>query len=105
MQPEDLLELRDDLRRERDRLVTLVRSLTTLLPRLGVEPEIVEVAALRLHSVSTGVEQCLLLVSRVLNGGPPQQGPGWHRRLLARMAMASERRPAILREATQRRRR
>lgn len=103
MQPEDLLELRDDLRREGQRLEALARSLTTLLPRVGAELEIVEVAALRLHSFYTGVERCLLLVSRVLNGGTPQQGPGWHRRLLERMAMPSEHRPAVLRELTQRR--
>jgi hypothetical protein len=103
MQAEDLLELRDDLRREGQRLEALARSLTALLPRVGVEPEIVEVAALRLHSFYTGVERCLLLVSRVLNGGTPQQGPGWHRRLLERMAMATDRRPAVLREPTQRR--
>ena len=101
--PEDLLELRDDLRRERLRLGRLVGSLAALLPRLGEGPEPVEVAALRLHGFYTAVERALLLVSRAVNGGTPRQGEGWHRRLLERMAMATELRPAVLREDTQQR--
>jgi len=101
--PEDLLELRDDLRRERRRLGRLVGSLADLLPRLGEGPEPVEVAALRLHGFYTGVERALLLVSRAVNGGTPRQGEGWHRRLLERMAMATELRPAVLREDIQQR--
>ena len=101
--PEDLLELRDDLRRERLRLGRLVGSLAVLLPRLGEGPEPVEVAALRLHSFYTAVERALLLVSRAVNGGTPRQGEGWHRRLLERMAMATELRPAVLREDNQQR--
>jgi len=101
--PEDLLELRDDLRRERRRLGRLVASLSVLLPRLGEGPEPVEVAALRLHGFYTAVERALLLVSRAVNGGTPRQGEGWHRRLLERMAMATDLRPAVLREGTQQR--
>jgi hypothetical protein len=101
--PEDLLELRDDLRRERRRLERLVGSLALLLPRLGEGPETVEAAALRLHGFYTGVERALLLVSRVVNGGTPRQGEGWHRRLLERMALATELRPAVLQERTQKR--
>ena len=61
-----------------------------------------EAAALRLHSFYTGVEQMLLLVSRVVNGGTPSRGEGWHRRLLERMAMPTDTRPAVLQEGTQR---
>ena len=43
----------------------------------------------------------LLLISRVVNGGTPSQGEGWHRRLLERMAMATDTRPAVLHESTQ----
>lgn len=105
MVPEELVELRDDLLREKIRLERLVRSLEELLPRLeephALGPEVIEAAALRLHSFYTGVERCLLLVSRVINGATPSQGQGWHRRLLERMAMATEQRPALLREETQ----
>ena len=57
---------------------------------------------MRLHSFYTGVERMLLLVSRVVNGGTPSRGEGWHRRLLERMAMPTDTRPAVLQEATQR---
>jgi hypothetical protein len=102
MGPEDLLELRNDLRRERQRLARLVESLAELRPRLASGAETVEAAALRLHSFYTGVERALLLISRTVNGGTPRQGEGWHRRLLERMAMTTELRPAALREETQR---
>ena len=44
----------------------------------------------------------LLRVSRVVNGGTPSRGEGWHRRLLERMAMPTDTRPAVLQEGTQR---
>ena len=101
MQAADLLELRDDLSRECSRLQTLVSGLSDLGQRLDDSADAVDAAALRLHSFYTGVEQMLLLVSRVVNGGTPAQGEGWQRRLLERMAMATDTRPAVLNEATQ----
>ena len=101
MKPTDLLELNDDLQRESERLARLVSSVELLLPRLGEGGELVEAAALRLHSFYTAVERCLLLISRVVNGGTPSKEEGWHRRLLERMATATEQRPAVLKEATQ----
>lgn len=98
MQPAELLELRDDLEREGLRLQRLVEGLLALQPRLSTSGEAVAAAALRLHSFYTGVERCLLLVSRVVNGGTPTKGEGWHRRLLERMALATATRPALLRE-------
>ena len=91
MQAADLLELRDDLTREARRLEQLVESLLELESRLGSNSETVEAAALRLHSFYTGVERMLMLVSRVVNGGTPSRGEGWHRRLLERMAMPLQR--------------
>lgn len=102
MQAADLLELRDDLTREARRLEQLVDSLVALESRLSSGGETVEAAALRLHSFYTGVERMLLLVSRVVNGGTPSRGEGWHRRLLERMAMPTDTRPAVLQEGTQR---
>jgi len=101
MTPSDLLELRDDLLREEQRLQKLVQGLEAMEPRLSDGSDVVEAAALRLHSFYTGVERSLLLVSRVVNGGTPARGEGWHRRLLERMALESESRPAVLRERTQ----
>ena len=101
MQSADLLELRDDLSRECSRLQTLATGLSEFGQRLEHSADAVEAAALRLHSFYTGVERMLLLISRVVNGGTPSQGEGWHRRLLERMAMATDTRPAALNEATQ----
>lgn len=80
MTPSDLLELRDDLLREEQRLQKLVQGLEAMAPRLSDGSDVVEAAALRLHSFYTGVERSLLLVSRVVK---------------------SESRPAVLRERTQ----
>ena len=101
MEPAELLELREDLERESLRLQRLVEGLLALQARLSISGEAVEAAALRLHSFYTGVERCLLLVSRVVNGSTPAQGEDWHRRLLERMALATATRPALLREITQ----
>ena len=101
MHSADLLELRDDLSRECSRLQTLVAGLSELSQRLDNSADAVEASALRLHSFYTGVERMLLLISRVVNGGTPAQGEGWHRRLLERMAMATDTRPAVLNESTQ----
>ena len=101
MQSADLLELRDDLSRECSRLHKLVAGLSDLGQRLQHSADAVEAAALRLHSFYTGVERMLLLISRVVNGGTPSQGEGWHRRLLERMAMATDTRPVVLNESTQ----
>ena len=69
-------------KRETRRLEQLVESLDALESRLSSGGETVEAAALRLHSFYTGVERMLLLVSRVVNGGTPSRGEGWHWRLL-----------------------
>ena len=76
-------------------------GLSDLGQRLDDSADAVEASALRLHSFYTGVERMLLLISRVVNGGTPAQGEGWHRRLLERMAMATDTRPAVLNESTQ----
>ncbi|MEB3168368.1 MAG: hypothetical protein VKK97_06495 [Synechococcaceae cyanobacterium] len=55
----------------------------------------------RLQSFTTGVERCLLQVVRVLNGGTPE-GADWHRRLLDRLTLATEHRPALLTSDTAR---
>ena len=85
MQATDLLELHDDLSRECSRLHKLVTGLSELGQRLDDSGDAVEADALLLRSFYTGVERMLLLVSRVVNGGTPAQGEGWHRRLLERI--------------------
>ena len=55
MQAADLLELCEDLSREMGRLEQLVKGLSELDPSLGSTSEIIEAAALRLHSFYTPV--------------------------------------------------
>ncbi len=98
-----LAELRTDLQVERTKLSALrVESLAALqrdleLPEAAQER--CDAAALRLQSLYTGIERCFVQIVRVLNGGPPD-GADWHRRLLDRMTVPTEVRPALLDAAT-----
>ena len=99
-----LAELRTDLQVERAKLSVLVESLAALQRAWEVpdgSQERCDAAALRLQSLYTGIERCLVQIVRVLNGGPPD-GADWHRRLLDRMTVPTEVRPALLDAATAR---
>ena len=99
-----LAELRTDLQVERAKLSVLVESLAALQRAWEVpdgSQERCDAAALRLQSLYTGIERCLVQIVRVLNGGPPA-GADWHRRLLDRMTVPTEVRPALLDAATAR---
>ena len=97
-----LAELRTDLQVERAKLSVLVESLASLQRAWDVpdgSQERCDAAALRLQSLYTGIERCFVQIVRVLNGGPPD-GADWHRRLLDRMTVPTEVRPALLDAAT-----
>ena len=99
-----LAELRTDLQVERAKLSVLVESLAALQRAWEVpdgSQERCDAAALRLQSLYTGIERCFVQIVRVLNGGPPD-GADWHRRLLDRMTVPTEVRPALLDAATAR---
>ena len=99
-----LAELRTDLQVERAKLSVLVESLAALQRAWEVpdgSQERCDAAALRLQSLYAGIERCLVQIVRVLNGGPPD-GADWHRRLLDRMTVPTEVRPALLDAATAR---
>ena len=93
-----LADLCLDLQVERSKLSMLVLSLANLLRNWHVADaaeERSDAAALRLQSFYTGIERCFVQIVRVLNGGPPD-GADWHRRLLERMGVSTELRPALL---------
>jgi len=92
--PEQLSDLALDLRVELDKLDRLVEGIESLAP-VGADPLRVDAAALRLQSLYTGIERCLVQITRVLNGGTPD-GAEWHRRLLERMGQSTNQRPAVL---------
>ena len=98
----ELHDLRVDLKVERLKLASLVESLADLLSDwelTSAAQERCDSAALRLQSFYTGIERCFVQIVRVLNGGPPG-GADWHRRLLERMAVATESRPSLLTAST-----
>lgn len=99
-----LRDLSTDLAVERGRLRAQVDSLERLhlrWEREGADEERVDAASLRLQSLYTGMERCLLQIVRVFNGSTPE-GVDWHRRLLDRLTLATDRRPAVLSEGTAR---
>ncbi len=72
--PQQLQDLALDLQVELRKLEHLVEGLASLGP-VAVDPLRVDAAALRLQSLYTGIERCLVQISRVLNGGsPPRSG-------------------------------
>jgi thiamine kinase-like enzyme len=80
-----------------------LQRLESLMEAGSSSGETVDSAALRLQSLYTGVERCLLLIVRVFNGGTPEGSDGqhgcWQRWLLDRMATATDARPALLSSA------
>ncbi len=92
--PQQLLDLALDLQVELGKLDRLVGGLDSLGP-VQADPLRVDAAALRLQSLYTGIERCLVQISRLLNGGTPD-GSEWHRRLLERMGQPTDQRPAVL---------
>ena len=97
-----LADLCLDLQVERSKLSALVLSLANLQRDWDVAEaaeERSDAAALRLQSLYTGIERCFVQIVRVLNGGPPD-GADWHRRLLDRITVPTEVRPALLDAAT-----
>ena len=92
--PQQRLDLVLDLQVELEKLDRLVESLAGLGAVEG-DGLRVDAAALRLQSLYTGIERCLLQITRVLNGGTPDGGD-WHRRLLERMGHATSERPPVL---------
>ena len=97
-----LADLCLDLQVERSKHSALVLSLANLQRDWDVAEaaeERSDAAALRLQSLYTGIERCFVQIVRVLNGGPPD-GADWHRRLLDRMTVPTEVRPALLDAAT-----
>lgn len=92
--PDQLNDLSLDLRVELNKLERLVEGIDSL-GSVASDPLRVDAAALRLQSLYTGIERCLVQITRVLNGGT-SDGAEWHRRLLERMGQSTDQRPAVL---------
>jgi hypothetical protein len=96
---EDLLLDLEVERRKLAQLLVSLQDLQSALERDPPTPEQVDAGALRFQSLYTDVERCLVQILRALNGGTPE-GSDWHRRLLERMTVSTDLRPAVLRRST-----
>lgn len=61
-----------------------------------------ESLALKLHNFYTGCERTFQIIASELNGAVPS-GYDWHKRLLQRMTLKQEKRPAVISQETSRR--
>lgn len=97
--PTELRALALDIEAELDRLRQLERDIQRVQAELVADPGrgwlYHENLALKLHNFYTGCEHIFHIVASELNHSVPS-GSDWHRRLLERMGMDREERPALL---------
>ena len=95
----DLRELIADIETELVRLERLALGLQQVRSSIQQEPEqaaiFYESLALKLHNFYTGCERIFQLIISELNGSLPS-GYDWHKRLLERMSIEREDRPALI---------
>lgn len=100
---EALLGLAADIASELEHLRRLAADIAAVQIEIERDPDhadlFYENLALKLHNFYTGCERIFQTVVSELNGGPPA-GFDWHRRLLERMAMDWQGRPALLTQNT-----
>ncbi len=101
--PHALVGLAADIRAELDHLRRLAQDIAAVQAEIERDPDharlFYENLALKLHNFYTGCERIFQTVASELNGAPPT-GFDWHRRLLERMAVAWQGRPALLSAST-----
>ena len=84
------------------RLTAEVEKVNLLIAELPDLADLLyENQGLKLHNFYTGCERIFRIVASELNGALPD-GYDWHKRLLARMAVAHEGRPAVISSKTAR---
>jgi len=95
----ELRELILDIETELARLEKLALGIKQVRLDIQQDPErspiFYESLALKLHNFYTGCERIFQLIISELNGSPPS-GYDWHKRLLERMSVEREDRPALI---------
>jgi len=98
--PGELLGLAADIDLEAERLRRLADDIAAVQREIEFDPQHARLfyknLALKLHTFYTGCERIFQFVAAELNGAPPT-GFDWHRRLLERMGIAWQGRPACCR--------
>ena len=101
----ELKEIALDIEVELKQLARLREEIEKVNALIAKMPDLVEVfyenQALKLHNFYNGCERIFQIVASELNGALPD-GYDWHRRLLERMALDHEGRPALISEETAR---
>ncbi len=101
--PGELLGLAADIDLEAERLRRLADDIAAVQREIEFDPQHARLfyknLALKLHTFYTGCERIFQFVAAELNGAPPT-GFDWHRRLLERMGIAWQGRPALLSPAS-----
>jgi hypothetical protein len=96
---DELLGLTADISVELEHLSNLAGDVAAVCAEIERDPGharlFYENLALKLHNFYTGCERIFQIVASELNGAPPT-GFDWHRRLLERMGVAWQGRPALL---------
>jgi hypothetical protein len=101
--PDELLGLAADITAELGHLRALAGDVAAVCAEIERDPGharlFYENLALKLHNFYTGCERIFQTVASELNGAQPT-GFDWHRRLLERMVVAWQGRPAVLSPST-----
>ncbi|MCB0154339.1 MAG: hypothetical protein KDF65_06035 [Anaerolineae bacterium] len=101
----ELKEIALDIEVELKQLARLREEIEKVNALIAKMPDLVEVfyenQALKLHNFYNGCERIFQIVASELNGALPD-GYDWHKRLLERMALDHEGRPALISEETAR---
>jgi hypothetical protein len=94
-----MIALAADLSTELAKMQQLEAQIQRVQTELDADPAradlLYENFALKLHNFYTGCERIFQLIATELNGGVPS-GSDWHRRLLDRMKVEREDRPAVI---------
>lgn len=106
MSPSELRELAADIENELRQMARLEADIQYVQGEIQRDPARTalfhENLALKLHNFYTGCERIFRLIASELNSALPS-GYDWHKRLLDRMSVEREGRPAVLTQDTARR--
>lgn len=98
-----LREIATDIENELNKLKKLTKSIYDVQIKIQNYPDLANILyesiALKLHNFYTGCERIFQIIASELNGGLPSSYD-WHRRLLQRMAVTQDDRPALITEET-----
>ena len=99
----EIKEVAAELKAELNRLERLKNDIERVFREASKQKTFLDVfyesLALKLHNFYTGCERIFQIIASELNGALPS-GYDWHKRLLERMAIQREERPAVISQET-----